>query len=476
MTERNRLLSIFFLLLGFFFIVGCATNEAVLTETAVIPIPSAPIVTETAIASPTDTPASTATAFPATVVTTETPTPQSTDAVTAQLTFIPPDIEGALVFFWDIETPLEEPAYYSIPLYEPKEDLYIAVPGDSLENWQTSPLLKNQLNWPDETTGGTAALSPDQSMIAFTVHKRVNSNTDVVSIYVVNLLDATVEQLTDDYFPRIYNISWLPDNQTVAYSLEQGGFLANPVDAFSEQFTPTFPTDISKLRVSPDGQFAAIILQYSKLLFINIQTGELLSTPLNSVTSPINTIWSPDSKWFALNQVSGGGLVVFNVETEELVSLVETAYFGLPSWAPDGSQLAYVTGTRENTDLYIWDSASHVSSFVMNLGNYLKAPVWSPQGTYLATGFIEDGRAKFFILETSAGKIHPLTQVENVYDFNILSWSPDGQWLLVFLVQEDKSCLYVINYEYGNTYCAVDTTGTVNPSNVLWLPTEPGVP
>lgn len=446
------------------------------TETAVLP-PSTPLpATETAVPSPTNTPASMATAVPTATAPTHATTPQPTDAATMQPPSTSPNIEGALVFFWDTETPLEEPDYYAIPLYEPKQDLYIAVPGESPGNWQISSLLKNQLNWPDETTGGTAALSPDQSMIAFTVHKRVDSNTDVVSIYVVNLLDATVEQLTEDYFPRIYNISWLPDNQTAAYSLKQAGFLVNSADALSEQFTPTFPTDISKLRISPDGQFAAIILQHGKLLFINIQTRELLSTPIDSVTSPINTIWSPSSNWFALNQVSGGGLLVFNVETEELVSLVKTDYFGLPSWSPDSSQLAFVTGTRENTDLYIWDSVSRASSFVMNLGNYLKAPVWSPQSNYLATGSMEDGIAKFFILETGTGKIQPLTQVENVYDFNILSWSPDGQWLLVFLVQEDKSCLYVINFENGNIYCAVDTTGTVNPSNVFWLPIQSSIP
>ncbi len=42
MTERNRLLSIFFLLLGFFFVVGCGADEPVLTATAVIPLTETP--------------------------------------------------------------------------------------------------------------------------------------------------------------------------------------------------------------------------------------------------------------------------------------------------------------------------------------------------------------------------------------------------------------------------------------------------
>ncbi|MCB8945060.1 MAG: PD40 domain-containing protein [Ardenticatenaceae bacterium] len=439
--------------------LALATSTETITP---IPLPTETIVVTSTPIFSTNTPNPTET-------TTTILTPVPTVTNTPQPTFTPLRIEGVIFLFWDTETPLVGDAPYSIPAHEPKLDLYIAVPGDSLDNWQTSSLLRNQLNWSDETLGGTTALSPDQSMIAFTIHKKIDSNTDVVSIYVVNLLEGTVKQLTEEYFPRIYNISWLPDNQTVAYSLKQQGFLVHPDDAFSEQFTPTFPTDISKLRVSPDGQFAAIILQYSELLFINIQTRELLPTPIDSVTSPINTIWSPDSKWFVLNQVSGGGLLVFNVETEELVSLVETDQFGLPSWSPDGSQLAFVTGTRENTDLYIWDSANQVSSFIMNLGNYLKAPVWSSQGNFLATGSMENDVAKFIVVDISTGKIQPLTQIENVYDFDILSWSPDEQWLLVFLVQEDKSCLYVINYENGTTYCAVETTGTINPSNVFWL-------
>ncbi len=395
------------------------THTVELTNTAVLP--TQPPVTDTPMGMKTAVlPTNTATVSPTTATSTalSAGVPTQTPTITPTLLPLPP---GEIYFFWDTETPLEEPAYYSIPLYEPKQDLYIAAPGDSPDHWQISSILRNQLNWPDETMGGISALSPDQSMIAFTLHKRIDNSTDVASIYVVNLLDSTVEQLTQDHLPRIYNISWLPDSQTVAYSLKQAGFLANRNNIFSEQFTPTLPTDISKLQVSPDGHFAAIILQYSKMLFINMETSELLSTPIDAATSPNNAIWSPDSKWFAFNQVSGSGFSVFNVETKELVSLLDSAYFGLPSWSADGSQLAFVTGTRENTDLYLWDPASKVSSFVMNLGNYLKAPVWSPQGAFLATGSMEDGLAKIFILETSTGKINPLTQVENVYDFDILS-------------------------------------------------------
>ena len=144
--------------------------------------------------------------------------------------------------------------------------------------------------------------------------------------------------------------------------------------------------------------------------------------PIESLVSPDNLVWSPDNNWLALNQVSGAGLLLLDVQTNEYVSLVETYYFGVPSWSPVSSQLAFIQGTREDDE------------------------------------------------------VKTIPESENMQNFTVLSWSPNGQWLLTFAASEDRSCLYLINPFNGDTYCAIDTTGTLNPFEVFWLPEIPHLP
>ena len=430
---------------------------------ATTPLPTETILVTSTLFSSTNTPnpTETATTMPTLVPTlTNTPPPTS----------VPPSIEGALFFFWDTETPLVGDAPYSIPAHDPIQDLYIALPGKSPVNWQTTSLLRNQLNWPDEAASWpTVSLSPDQSKLAFTIHKRIDINTDVTSIYVANLFEGTISQIIEDNYPRIFNISWLPDSQTVAYSMGTQGFLTRIDNNPSEQFTPIFPSDIIKLKVSPDGQLVAITLQSGELILINLETNNLLPIPIESVITPYNIIWSPDSAWLVLNQVSGVGLSLIDVQTNEHI-LIDTDFFGNPSWSPNGSQLVYMKGTRDSVDLYIWDSNRQTSNFIVNQGHHVNLPVWSLQSNYLAIGFEGVETTSLLIFEAETGEIKTLTELENVQEFVILSWSPDERWILLFGASENQSCLYLVDTENGSIYCAVDATGTVNPFEIFWVP------
>ena len=113
---------------------------------------------------------------------------------------------------------------------------------------------------------------------------------------------------------------------------------------------------------------------------------------------------------------------------------------------------------------------------IENLGSYLDAPMWSPQGRYLAAAFEKDEMIDLLSIDIETDEINTITHFDNVKQFEILSWSPNGKWILVFLAQENKSCLYIINHENGEGYCAVDSTGMINPYAVYWLPNQPYLP
>ncbi len=474
-------------ILGLLLLVGCGEADVLPTE---VPVTHLPTTIPTA-----DLPTATATTLPPTSTPTEelptpvsmppplfTSTPTQTPAVTPEPTGTAVVPEGYLLFFWDTETPVEYPAYYSIPVSDPQQELYIAIPDKSFDDWQLSPILSGQLNWPDEyTSWPTSATSPDQTQLAFTLYKHIDADSYTVSIHIADFNKGTLTQITEDYNAEIYNISWFPDNQTIAYSLGNAGFLASTDDVAGTQFTPDFSSDVRTLAVSPNGQFIAIILETGgsltgNLLFYDLNSEEMFPVSVNSQFNPNTAIWSSGNNWFASNVVSSGGLVVFNAQTQKLITLSSLNDFSLPSWSPVAPQLVFVEGDRVNTNLYLWDPISQDTRMIANLGSYLDAPIWSPQGRYLAVAFVKDEMIDLLSIDTEIDEVNTVTHFDDVKQFKILSWSPDGAWILVFWAQENKSCLYIVNHKNGEGYCAVNSTGMINPDAVYWLPNQPYLP
>ncbi|MCB8992165.1 MAG: hypothetical protein H6665_16195, partial [Ardenticatenaceae bacterium] len=84
-------------------------------------------------------------------------------------------------------------------------------------------------------------------------------------------------------------------------------------------------------------------------------------------------------------------------------------------------------------------------------------------------GSEKDGVADLLLYITQTNEVKSIPGSENTQNFTALSWSPNDQWLLAFAASESRSCLYLLDLN-GDTYCAIDTTGTLNPFEVFWLP------
>ena len=156
-------------------LVACTANQTqvnstdtpgpVITQSAE-PTDSSPATTYIAVESPSSTP----TARPSAL--TSTPNIIATETPLADNSIETPFTTGFLVFFWDTETPLEEPSAWSIPAGEPKQDLYVAIPGSNPNTWQVHSLLRQRLEWPDQAPNWPAMnISPDRTKIAFQVQR-----------------------------------------------------------------------------------------------------------------------------------------------------------------------------------------------------------------------------------------------------------------------------------------------------------------
>lgn len=153
----------------------------------------------------------------------------------------------------------------------------------------------------------------------------------------------------------------------------------------------TFNTDKdNRARFSPDGTKIAFIRNESEVWMMDSQGGNQ-----HFVTKGESVAFSPDGTKLAIS-VFGGIISIYNLQTQEIVKIVDSSvYVGFnfsPDWSPDGKKIIY-----KNTFLYMFPHFTNVK--IVNadgtggkdLTGYneyndirVDNPRWSPDGTKIA--------------------------------------------------------------------------------------------
>ena len=99
--------------------------------------------------------------------------------------------------------------------------------------------------------------------------------------------------------------------------------------------------------------------------------------------------WDADSKRIAIATVTGGrpALAIFNALTgskEREIAVPNLDEIFNPTWAPDGSAIAFTGMSRGLTDLWILDVTSGQARQVTNDPFADLTPAWSPDGKHIA--------------------------------------------------------------------------------------------
>ena len=92
-----------------------------------------------------------------------------------------------------------------------------------------------------------------------------------------------------------------------------------------------------------------------------------------------------------------------------------------PSWSPDASRIAFVSGT----DIVVMDAAGPL----LNLTNTQSpeyAPAWSPDGSRIAFLSDRDGHAALYLMNTDGSGVFKVTTVVGSGSRRRLTWSPDS--------------------------------------------------
>ncbi len=177
-----------------------------------------------------------------------------------------------------------------------------------------------------------------------------------------------------------------------------------------------------------------------------------------------------------------------------------------PSWAPNGTQLAYVSFESRKPVVYVHDVSSGKRRVLANFKGSNSAPSWSPDGRTVAVTLSRDGGSQLFLLDSQGGEPKRLTQsvaidTETVFssdgtaiyfvsdrggspqiyrmpamggpanrvtftgNYNISpALSPDGRWMAYISRIGNAYKLHVMDIASGNSSAITDTTADERPS------------
>jgi TolB protein len=99
-----------------------------------------------------------------------------------------------------------------------------------------------------------------------------------------------------------------------------------------------------------------------------------------------------------------------------------------PSWAPDGTRLAYVSFERRKPVVYVQSLTTGRRQAVANFTGSNSAPAWSPDGRRLAVTLSKDGGSQLFLIPADGGPATRLTTTSAIDTEP--NFSPDGKWII----------------------------------------------
>lgn len=276
--------------------------------------------------------------------------------------------------------------------------------------------------------------------------------------------------------------SWSPDGETLAYYYFNPGTQMTSVygvdvtQSEMEQVTltdkATYDTQFGSLNWSPDGQsilyYSIDALDISDIYKIDIQSGTVVDVFAETIFNDFAPDWAPDGTQFvfASNRPDKDDplydLFLSDINGENLVQLTDNNNNGwvdtLPAWSPDGETIAFWRFNfipEETFDggpqgIWVYDLAAQEET-LMYEGKFSaegEAPVWSPDGQYLA--FLEDlgSLHTLRVIEVDTGELLDISLVDG--NKRAVSWAPDSQALIFSNYADSIISMFILDIQSGD--------------------------
>ncbi|HEX8684164.1 MAG TPA: thioredoxin domain-containing protein [Ardenticatenaceae bacterium] len=156
----------------------------------------------------------------------------------------------------------------------------------------------------------------------------------------------------------------------------------------------------------------------------------------------------------------GTGLTAVSQEQGE-------GYF--PYLSPDGTQVAFVTNTTVDAEIYVADVATGEATNLTNTPGNDTQPIWSPDGSQIA--FVSNrGGGDINIWVMNADGSDPRLVVHTPGEDKLGSWSPDSKYIVYSNVNEVGESLWVMDVASGETSPLTEQSGGGTDSAPAWSP------
>ena len=118
-----------------------------------------------------------------------------------------------------------------------------------------------------------------------------------------------------------------------------------------------------------------------------------------------------------------------------------------PTWAPDGTRLAYVSFEGGNSAIYVQDVVKGTRFRVSAQAGMNSAPAWSPDGRYLALTLSIEGSSDIYLMDTQTRRLRRITSglaSDSAIDTEAC-WMPDSKALLFTSDRSDGTQVYRVS-------------------------------
>jgi TolB protein len=131
---------------------------------------------------------------------------------------------------------------------------------------------------------------------------------------------------------------------------------------------------------------------------------------------------------------------------------------GLPIvWSPDGTQIAYLSGTERLKTYLINAEGKNPQRLTDGLTDHEYNAEWSPDGRYLA--FIGEYRDVRDVYIAQADGTQPRCMTNGAPPFDSLMWSPDSRFLALESISPNQD-IFILNVETGELRNLTDAPGS----------------
>jgi Tol biopolymer transport system component len=297
-------------------------------------------------------------------------------------------------------------------------------------------------------------------------------------IYLLNLGNNQVQNLTEGSPAIDKDPAWSPDGQQLVFAAARGSdqqiYLMSMDGTESRVLTSG---EASKFRPqwSPDGTwiaYAAYGNRYPQLYALNLSDNQTYNLSKDTETAFVFD-WSPDGR-IAFAGANGVNMYIAQPDGSDLIRAkagenIAQVYYFSPRWSPDGQQIAFTARVSDRLYIRIGE-ADGQRQRTLAPGN---VPVWSPDSRMLAyIDHLPQTGSALFAANAQTGSRR---QLSRAYEFAFSpAWSPDGRIIAFGCTMSKRDLLdgagYLCFKDVGTGVVLMTSYRIYHLSSPVWRP------